>query len=376
MLGHHLDDPVGQLRHVAGTHVVPAAVAVGRVEHLLVVDVGLGPEQVQHGGAERPHRGEHTLALLDVAGVAAGHRDDGLADKVGRNRRERRRQPLDHDRRQVVRALGDPVAVEAEHPLGLLDRPEHRAPHDLRTQLDQPELERRHHAEVAAATPQRPEQVGVLVVAGVDEIALRRHQVHAGELVDREPVSTHDPPDAATEGEAGEPGVGHDASRDGEPVLLGRQVDLAEQHPRLGVRGPLLRVHLDLVHRTQVDQHPVVARGQTREAVSTATQRDGQVVLAAEPDRRADVVDTGAPDDDLRTPVDGAVPHLTVRLVPRIGLRDDLTADRSPQVLEGAGIRPRGRRGCRDSVSRHATQCPPGPAGCPPPLGPPRQSEG
>src|SRR3546814_7241005 len=60
----------------------------------------------------------------------------------------------------------------------------------------QAELERGDHAEVAAAAPQRPKQVGVLVLGLPQQLAVGGHDVDGEEVVDREAVLAHQPADA------------------------------------------------------------------------------------------------------------------------------------------------------------------------------------
>jgi hypothetical protein len=74
----------------------------------------------------------------------------------------------------------------------------------------QAELEVHHDAEVAAAAPNSPEELGVLVGAGGEELAVGRDDVDREELVDGEPVLAHDPADPAPEGEPGQAGMGDD----------------------------------------------------------------------------------------------------------------------------------------------------------------------
>jgi hypothetical protein len=62
------------------------------------------------------------------------------------------------------------------------------------------EVERRDHAEVAAAASQRPEQVGVLVLGRPQQLATGRHDVGGEEIVDGEAVLAHQPADATAEG--------------------------------------------------------------------------------------------------------------------------------------------------------------------------------
>jgi hypothetical protein len=47
------------------------------------------------------------------------------------------------------------------------------------------EIERGDHAEVAAATSQRPEQIGVLILGRAQQLAVGRHDVDGKEVVYR-----------------------------------------------------------------------------------------------------------------------------------------------------------------------------------------------
>ena len=98
----------------------------------------------------------------------------------------------------------------------------------------QPELEVGDDAEVPAAAPHAPEEVGVLVLAGLHELAVGGDHVHGQQLIDREPVLAHDPADATAEREARQAGVGDDSRRNREPELLRLAIELAEQHAGLG----------------------------------------------------------------------------------------------------------------------------------------------
>ena len=73
-------------------------------------------------------------------------------------------------------ALGQELAVDREDLGGLLDRPERRAADDG-VDVVQAEHERGDDAEVAAAAADRPEEVGVLVGAGADALAVGEHDV-------------------------------------------------------------------------------------------------------------------------------------------------------------------------------------------------------
>src|SRR5262245_19304025 len=95
------------------------------------------------------------------------------------------------------------------------------------------ELERGDHAEIAAAAPQRPEQIGVLVLGRPQQLALGRYDVYSEQVVDREALLSHQPADATAEGEPGDSGMAHDSAGGGEAVRLCLVVDVAPQRTTL-----------------------------------------------------------------------------------------------------------------------------------------------
>ena len=99
-------------------------------------------------------------------------------------------------------------------------------------------MKRRDDAEVGAGAADRPEQVGVLVavrrarIAAVGGDDLDRHQV-----VDRPAEAAGEVAEAAAERQAGDADLGEEAEHGGEPVLLRRPVDVAQQAAGSDVRG-------------------------------------------------------------------------------------------------------------------------------------------
>ena len=77
-----------------------------------------------------------------------------------------------------------------------------------------PELERGDRAEIAAAAPQCPEQIGVLGLAGVAALAIRGDDIDRDEIVGRVAAFTGSPAEAAADGEAGNAGIRDDAAWD------------------------------------------------------------------------------------------------------------------------------------------------------------------
>ena len=124
----------------------------------------------------------------------------------------------------------------------LVERPEHEAEMDHRAGLVQLELELGHDREVAAATAQGPEEVGVLGLRGRQHVAGRGDAARRDEVVDRQPVLPAQPPHAAAEGQPADAGVADQPDGYGEAVLLGGRVEVAEQRSPADLRPPRVRV--------------------------------------------------------------------------------------------------------------------------------------
>ena len=90
-----------------------------------------------------------------------------------------------------------------------------------------------HHAEVAAAAAQRPEEIGVFRLAGRDEAAVGQHDVGLEQIVDGQPELAGEMTDAAAEGDAADPGGGDDAAGGAQTEGVGGMVQIAQLAPRL-----------------------------------------------------------------------------------------------------------------------------------------------
>jgi hypothetical protein len=82
-------------------------------------------------------------------------------------------------------------------------------------------LERGDDPEVAASSPQPPEQLGMLAAAGQEPFAAGGHHLAGAQVVGGQPVLAHEPADAAAEGEPADPGVADDPASDRQPGGLG-----------------------------------------------------------------------------------------------------------------------------------------------------------
>ena len=251
---------------------------------------------------------------------------DGLAVPGLGQERGRRREA--HDRRggQLARRRLGEVAVGGQHLLGPLRAPDDQAAGDDRADLVQAEAEPGDHPEVAAATPQRPEQLGVLLAVGDADLAVGGDDLDLGEVVDRPAEAAGQIAKAAAQGQAGHAGLGHEAEHRGQPVRLGGLVDVAEQAARPDVGEPGLGVDDDLAHAGQVEGQAARRHGGSGDVVAPALDAEQQPVVAGEPDRGGDVVRRGRLEDQGGEPGRHAVPD-------RDGIVPTLVAGRQQPAL-------------------------------------------
>ncbi len=329
-----LDGLVGDLVDEVGAPVPLLALGVERVEHALEPGERDVVRAVQDRLGERVHQRRHVLDGLLLAAEVAPDDAAHLAqvDVLG-ERRSRRDRVVAEEAVELARSVGDEVAVGGEHLDALLDRPEGRSG-EHGVHLVCPEPERGDDPEVAAAAAQRPEEVGVLVGARRHLTAVREHDLGVEQVVDAEAVLAREVPEPAAEREAADTGGGDDAARHGEPVLVGRAIDLAQRAAAADAHGPRLRVDLDRVQRRQVDDDSVVARAEARAVVPAAAYGDQQIPLACEGDDLRDVGSVGAARDQRGVAVDHRVVDGS-RVVVVAVARLDQPAAEAGQLLTG-----------------------------------------
>ncbi len=171
----------------------------------------------------------------------------------------------------------------------------------------QPEEERRHDAEVAAAASQRPEEIRVLVGAGGDEAAVREDDIRREQVIDGQPVLAGQVPDAAAERQAADAGAGHGSRRDRQPEGVGGVVHVGPGGAALDARRAGDRVDAHALHAPEVEHEAAVYAGEAGAVVAAAANRELHAVLAGEGDRRDDVGDIGDLHDQGGSLVDHAV---------------------------------------------------------------------
>src|SRR5690606_23924930 len=144
--------------------------------------------------------------------------------------------------------------------------------------------------EVAAAAPQPPVQLRVVVPARPDDPAVGRDHLEGDAVVAGEVVLAGQTAHPAAQGEPSDVSVSDVAVGGGQAVCGAGQVEGAEQRASLHPRPAVGRIDRDLIHRGQVDHQPVLRDGVPDDAVAAAADPDLQVLLAAVPDGGGDVV--------------------------------------------------------------------------------------
>jgi hypothetical protein len=133
-----------------------------------------------------------------------------------------------------------------QHVAGQLTREEDAATVEGRDR-EQGELDRHHHAEVALAAAQRPEQVRFAVRGDVPQLAVGRHHVQRGHVVGGVAVLAAERPEPATEGVTDHGHRRRRAVEPGQPGLARLLDELAPPHPGLDPRGAVRRVSINKI---------------------------------------------------------------------------------------------------------------------------------
>ena len=194
----------------------------------------------------------------------------------------------------------------------------------------QPEVERGHDAEVAAASPYTPEQLRVLVLGGDHLPAVRGHHLDRVQVVAHEPELPLEPAASTAEREAGDTRARNPSAGNRESVFGRRRVELAPVQPSLRPHRALLRIDGEALHAAQIDADAVVAHRSTGHTVAASVHRDGQRGVAREVDGGDHVIGTRAARDQQRMPIDERV------------------EDRPGFLVAGVAVRPYRTREARD----------------------------
>src|SRR3984893_8622221 len=121
--------------------------------------------------------------------------------------------------------------------------------------------ERVHDAKIAAAATQTPEELRVPIRAGGQKLTVGRDDIRREQVVAAETVLSHQPTEAAAQGQPGDASSRDDPAGAGQAKGLRFSVVLAPGEAGLSARWALNRIDPDTLHRRQVDHSPALADG-------------------------------------------------------------------------------------------------------------------
>ena len=214
--------------------------------------------------------------------------------------------------------------------------------------------------EVAAATAQPPEQIGLVV--GIDDahLTVGRHHLDLHDVVDGQAVLAHQPSDPSTKRETGHTSGGDHPARRRLPVDVGRPVVLLPGHTPLRTGAAPSRIDVHPPHQREVDHQPALGHGSTGHVVTSAAHRDLQAALTPKAHRVTHVGHVVAARDETRALVDQTVVHGSHLVVARIVGQQQRAVERSRQLSRHGHTHPTpphpGAMAPVDPKTRHPTE--------------------
>jgi hypothetical protein len=200
-------------------------------------------------------------------------------------------------------------------------------------------LERSCDTEVAAATANGPEQIGVLVGRGAPHRPVGHDDFCRLQVVEGQAVFRHQPPEAAAERQSGDASGADDAAGGGQTVKLGFTIELFPEDAALRACCALRGIDVDALHRREIDHQAVINRGASTDVVTAAAYGDFEVQRTGELDGLRDVGGAPASRDDLGPLVDQPVVNLTRVVVPGIRRLQQLAGKAWRELFDGGGYR-------------------------------------
>ena len=167
----------------------------------------------------------------------------------------------------------------------------------------EPVLEAGDDAEVPAAAPNRPEQVGVLGLAGDPQAPVGGHDLDRDACIDRQAVLADEPADPATEGQPGDADRAGVAERRGQAMRCGRLGELDRGETGLCPGNPRIWVDVQATHVGEIEDDAAVDGAMAGEAVAAAADRELELVVAREKHGPRHIARVGCADDRERTGV-------------------------------------------------------------------------
>jgi hypothetical protein len=205
-----------------------------------------------------PHRFDGLSPGFRVAGMEEREYDDLGAVRLRRKKRKRRGFAKYHPDRGLVALSFGELTVLFQRRSRFVQGIHDQTAQDARAERVQPEFKTRDDAEISAAPPHGPEQIGVLPLVCPYETAVGCDDIHRQKVIDRHPMLAREPSETSAERETGNTGRGIDAERRGKSEGLRLEIEIPEGRSGLDMCNTCLRIDADRAHAGQVDQQSPV----------------------------------------------------------------------------------------------------------------------
>ena len=293
----------------------------------------------RHGG-EGIHRRIELSQLRDQR-VAIGLRADqdrlddheALAAHRLRNSRKGRKMKDPADRRDLVRHRLGPVPPGAQRLACPLQRPEHRAGVQLGRGI-QLKLDCRDDAEAAAATPDGPEQIRLVLTVHPHKFPLRSHKLDRGDAVGGEPSAPRQPAHAAPERVADHAYVGRGTVEDDKALFGGRHDNVLPERSSLDACPSRASVDLYTTQTRCLHQDRAVQHCKRGRSMAGSLWGDPKTVFTRELDDLDDVLDGLDQCDRQRPLINREVPRPTSVVPLGVAWKHEAAGEPARQAVE------------------------------------------
>src|SRR5262249_6032965 len=149
------------------------------------------------------------------------------------------------------------------------------------------------------------------IFAGGDEASVGEHEVCGNKVIDRESAFSSQVTHAAAQSQAAHTGRRNDSGWDRHAKSMCGMIDIGPGTTSSNPYGDPLRMHVCITNRRQIHDNTSVATAKSSRVVSSAADRQPDLVFAGEIHRSDDVRYIGASHDPTRPPIDHCVIDLT-----------------------------------------------------------------
>ncbi len=175
------------------------------------------------------------------------------------------------------------------------------------------------HSEVAPSSAQRPKEVGIFILAGMDLPAVGQHDVRTDQIVDGQAVFARQVAVAAAQRQPADAGRRYNAADRRQAVFMGGLVNVAPRAATFDICGFGIGIDPDFIHPGEVDDQSVIHQRQPGAVMPAAPDGDFYIVFSGIIYRLCHVIGILAFDDRPRMLVDHSVkngPCLVVVFIP------------------------------------------------------------